>query len=187
MIASSAPCDLYPRILGRAWNELAGAVRSAHMVGGEKRGRFRVRHGESFVARRLARWSRLPRADDDARVVLRVRADGDGERWERHFGADALTTAQWASDGCLVERFDCWELRFALRVIDGALVYEQCGARLCLGPVRVPVPLVCAPRVRAREESEGSDRVHVRVTVTLPCFGLLIAYDGHLAVEESAS
>lgn len=187
MIASSAPCDLYPRILGEAWEELAGAVRSAHLVGGEKRGRFRVTHGKSFVARRLIRWSRLPHDDDNAQVVLRIRADGNHQRWERRFGADAFTTVQWATDGCLVERFDCWELRFALRVKDRALVYEQCGARLCLGSIRVPVPLTCSPRVQAREEADGTDRVHVHVTVTLPCLGLLIAYEGHLGVEDLPS
>lgn len=187
MIASGAPCDFYPQILGDAWWKLPGAVRSAHVVGGEKRGRFRVTHGKGYIARWLIGWSQLPQDDDNVQVVLKLFADGERQRWERRFGADDFTTTQWAANGCLVERFGCWELRFALRVIDGALVYEQCGARVCIGPIRVPVPLVCAPRVRAREEADGSDRVHVHVSVTLPCLGLLIAYDGHLGEEELAS
>lgn len=184
MIASTATCDLYPQILGEAWGELAGSVRSAHMVGGEKRGRFRVTHGKSYLARRLICWSQLPRDDKNAQVVLRIRDDGNAQRWERRFGADAFTTVQWTTSGCLVERFDCWELRFTLRVIDRTLVYEQCGARLCVGPIRMPVPLACAPHVQAREEGDGPNRVNINVTVMLPFFGLLIAYDGYLDVES---
>lgn len=86
--------------------------------------------------------------------------------------------------GCLVERFESWELHFLLRAQDGALVYDQCGARLCLGSMRVSVPLACAPRVRAIEESNGPAGARVHVTVTLPALGLLIAYEGRLDWEE---
>ena len=120
-------------------------------------------------------------------MALRIHADGQRQRWERRFGADAFTTVQWAVGRRLVERIDCWELHFVLRVVDGALVYEQCGARFCLGPIRVPVPLACAPQVRAIEEADGPTRVNVRVTVNLPLLGLLIAYDGYVDVEEVKS
>ena len=176
---------LYPQILGEAaWNELAGSIRSAHRVGDEKHGRFRVTHGRSRLARQSIRWSKLPRATDDAHVVLKIHAEEDRERWERHFDGDSFTTLQSASGGRLVERFDCWELHFALSVLDRALVYEQCGARLCLGPMRLPVPLIFAPRVRASEKGDGPARVTIHVTVTLPLVGLLIAYEGYLDVEE---
>lgn len=47
--------------------------------------------------------------------------------------------------------------------------------------------LACAPQVRAIEEADGPSRVNVRFTVHLPLFGLLIAYDGYLDVEELQS
>ena len=179
--------DLYPGILGESWRELADSVRRAHAVDREQRGRFRVSHGKRCGAPHLIRWSRLPREDSDAPVALRIHADGHRQRWERSFGADAFTTIQWAVGRRLVERIDYWEIHFALRVVDRALVYEQCGARLCLGPIRVPVPLAFAPQVRAIEEADGPTRVNVRVTVNLPLFGLLIEYDGYLDVEEVQS
>ena len=185
--ASNGHGDLYPRILGEAWKDLPGSIRSGHAVGVEKRGRFRVTHGRNYIARQMARWSNLPPQDDSAPVVLQIHAENDSQRWDRRFGTHGFTTLQWADGGRLVERFDGWELHFALRVNGQTLVYEQCAARLCLGSMCFPVPLIFAPRVQATEESAGPNRVHVRVTVTLPLLGLLIAYDGHLEVGELES
>jgi hypothetical protein len=186
MLSATASQDLYPRLLGTAWDELEGTIRAAHRAGDEKRGRFRITHGTSFLARQLARLARLPTNAESAEVVLSIHNDRGRETWERRFDADAFTTVQWVSDGCLVERFGNWELRFALRVSEGALLYEQSGARFCLGPLSLPVPLPCAPRVWAREEASGSGQVHVHVTVTLPCIGPLITYDGLLDVKGFA-
>jgi len=178
----SPPQDLYPRLLGESWAELPDIVRSAHLIGPEKRGHFRVTHGSNPIARTLARWSRLPRQADKADVILSIHLHDDGERWERSFGTEAFTTHQWASTCFLVEKFHNWELHFTLTVSDGALVYQQRGARLCLGPMRLPVPLAFAPRVYAREQASGPDQVHIHVSVSLPCLGPLITYDGHLLV-----
>ncbi|MEA3211806.1 MAG: hypothetical protein QOE70_4863 [Chthoniobacter sp.] len=184
MIASRTTAELYPRILGEAWWSLAEPVRAAHALG-EKRGRFRVSHGTNWLARRLARWSRLPREVGLTETVLNISADGDGQQWHRRFGADTLTTTQWRADsGFLIERFREWELSFALRVEAAALVFEQRAAWLRLGPLCVRVPLRCAPRVQAQAAADGPDRVGILVTVTLPLVGILITYEGHLEVEE---
>lgn len=182
--------DLYPKILGKTWNQLPASIQSAHSVGDEKRGLFRVTHGGNPVTRLLARLSGLPPQADSTPVLLKIirTEENEGERWERRFGGSGgFTTFQWAAGGELVERFDCWELHFALRVVGQTLVYEPCGARLCLGPLRIPAPRTFAPCVEATEESDGPHRVHVRVRVTLPLVGLLIAYDGHLEVGGIAS
>jgi hypothetical protein len=149
-------------------------------------GRFRVKHGTGFFTKRLARLARLPGDSEHADVVLRIQSDQGREKWDRQFGADQFTTMQWSSEGCLVERIGAWELRFKLRVSGGALIYEQCAARLCLGTLSLPVPPAFAPRVSAREEARGTNRVRVQVLVSLPVFGPLITYDGHLHVEELA-
>jgi hypothetical protein len=154
------------------------------LAGREKRGVFRIVHGTGCLARCMIRWSRLPQAACAAATRLRIIAEKDGECWERQFDSQSFTTLQWAEDGgLLVERFGSWELRFALRADGAALVYEQRGARLCLGPLRLPMPPAFAPQVKATESCDGPARVHVAVTVTLPFIGLLIGYDGHLDVE----
>lgn len=184
MISSTIPQGLYPRILGESWYDLAETVRSAHTVGTERRGCFQVTHGGNFIARMLIRLSRLPQNSDSTEVTLNIHPHRDGEQWKRRFGTDEFTTIQRASSGYLVESFGNWDLRFSLRVSDAALVYDQSAARLRLGPLRLPVPLACAPCVRARETANGPGQVRVHVTVTLPCLGPLISYDGHLGVND---
>ena len=174
--------DLYPRLLGAAWWSLAESVRQAHAVGKDRRGCFRVAHGTSWLARRLAGWSGLPRGAGAAQVRLRITAEGSRQRWERHFDDETFTTSQWADGGGLVERFGAWELCFELRVENATLRYVQRGARLCLGAFRLRVPLAWAPLVSAQETGDGPERVLVTVAVTLPVVGSLIAYDGHLDV-----
>jgi hypothetical protein len=116
-------------------------------------------------------------------VGLRIASEGSGQRWERRFDDETLTTTQWAdSGGGLVERFGAWELCFDLRAEEKALRYVQRGARLCLGAFRLPVPLAWGPLVSAKETGDGPQRVFVTVTVTLPVVGSLITYDGYLDV-----
>jgi len=181
---SASPGELYARLLGDAWRELAEPVRALHSAGGELRGRFVVMHGKGRIARRLAKWSGLPGATKSAETRLKIVADGDRQRWERHFDGERLVTTQWAGDdGCLVERIRSWELKFRLRVEDGALHYEQQRARLCLGPLRIWLPWI--PVVSATERADGPSRVRVSVNVRLPLIGRLVAYDGWLDVEAS--
>ena len=181
---SASPGELYARLLGDAWRELAEPVRALHSAGREIRGRFVVMHGKGRFARRLAKWSRLPAATKCAETRLKVVADGDRQRWERHFDAVSFVTTQWAgADGCLMERIRSWELSFRLRADDGALHYEQRRARFCLGPLRVWLPWT--PVVHASERLDGPSRVRVSVSVRLPLIGRLIAYDGWLDVEAS--
>jgi len=119
-------------------------------------------------------------------VRLRIASEGSGQRWERHFDDETFTTKQWADGGRLVERFGTWELCFDLRVEAEALRYVQRGARLCLGKFRLRVPPAWAPLVSAKETGDGTERVLVTVTVTLPVVGSLIAYDGYLDVGGPA-
>jgi hypothetical protein len=180
---SASPCKLYAHSLGDAWRELAPPVRSLHSAEGETRGRFVVMHGRRWIARRLAKASRLPRATKCAETRLRIVTEGESQRWERQFDGEQLVTTQWAGDdGCLMERIRAWELTFRLRVEDGALHYEQQRARLCVGPLRVWLPWT--PVVSAAERPDGPTRVRVSVNVRLPFIGRLIAYDGWLDVEE---
>ena len=178
---------LYSALLGASWATLAAPVRWAHSVGEEKTGRFRIVHGSRWLTRLALLGSRLPKAALAAETNLTIIADESGEKWDRKFNGEEFTTLQWNSGGSLTERFGPWELRFALRVGGGALFYEQCGARYCLGRWRMPMPRVFAPFVEAKEWADGPEQVRVMVKVTLPIVGLLIAYDGTLDMKSHSS
>jgi hypothetical protein len=185
--ADEQASELYLRLLGASWTNLAAVVRWAHTTGGKKRGRFCVTHGDGWLARRLVCRARLPQVASDAETSLKIIADEVGETWERSFNGEKFTTLQWETSGTLAERFGSWELRFVLRVKEGALLYEQCGASFCVGRLRLPLPRACAPFVEAREWADNAGRARVVVKVTFPVIGLLIAYDGHLFMEAKSS
>lgn len=181
--------DLYPRWLGPAWHDLAESVRRMHRDGADVRGvgRFVVRHGSARLARCLLWLTRMPPEGDDVAVTLVITREGQGERWERSFGSWPLASTQrtWGA-GRLAERFGLLELRFQLEVADGALVYQQVGAALCLGSVRVPLPRWVAPRVAAREApGKLPNHTQVSVQVSSPLCGLLISYEGTLLGAET--
>ena len=147
---------LYSRLLGDDWKLLAENIRLAHSAVSARRGHFRIAHGTSWFARRMAQWSRLPAAVEDVETRLEIIAEGQTERWLRRFGSNDFTTRQWeGKSGLLIERFGKWELAFKLRVADGKLFYDQRGAKLILCGVRIGVPRMCAPLVVASEMSDG--------------------------------
>jgi hypothetical protein len=134
----------------------------------------------------LARLLGLPAEGRSVPVRLHVQVAGEGERWERTFGSRVLATAQYPGPaGLLAERFGAVELRFRLEARRGVLAYRSTGAALRLGPARVPLPRWLAPRVRARERATA-DGVSVRVGVSSPFTGPLVAYAGRLGPREDA-
>jgi hypothetical protein len=176
--------ELYRQVLGKDWLTLAENIRLAHSVGKEMNGVFRIAYGTGWMAKQLASRSHLPQPTNAADTHLTIFLDNSGERWERRFDGVAFTTRQWKGKReQLVERFGEWELHFNLRAEDGNLFYDQSGARLCLGALRIPMPRACAPSVFAKEMSDGAARVRVSVRVTLPLVGLLISYEGYLNMK----
>jgi hypothetical protein len=178
----SQESDLYPRLMDSRWLELAEPVRRAHATGSgiSMLGSFNVRRGRGVVARCLAWWLRLPAAQDAAPVKLSVLPRRGGEQWQRTFDGAGLATRQWhAGDGLLRERLGLLEVRFELVPRSGELVYRQVGARLNLGLFHLPLPPRCAPSISARE-APSEKGVHIWVTVSDPCAGLLLSYEGHV-------
>lgn len=178
---------LYARVLGPSWADLADAVRrlhdAAHSVRGE--GTFRIRHGRGRLCRLLARTLGLPLSSDGTRTRLTVVPTEDGERWERSFDGRPFVSTQWkVAPGLLGERVGALELQFRLRVLDGALVYEQVAAALHAGPCRLSLPARLAPRVAAQETPAGPTRTQVHVTVSAPFFGLMLSYEGLVEIGE---
>ena len=181
----SAP--LYERILGNGWSQLAQPLRFMHATSSPVRacGRFRIDYGPHPVARLLARILRLPDPSAAAETRLMVTARADGEDWERTFSGRRFATRQCRCHDELAERFGILEFRFHLRVSNGSLLYVQRRAAFLCWLVCLPIPTACAPRVEAREDPAGPNRIHVQVRVVLPGIGPLIAYAGIIEVEEN--
>jgi hypothetical protein len=107
-----------------------------------------------------------------------------GLRRRRFAGHDLVTLQYEEAAGVLAERWGPVECRFRLAARDGALVYRQLDARLCLGPLRLRLPGPLAPRVTGAARGLDAERVHVDVAIDVPLFGALIAYRGELRVTS---
>ena len=103
-----APLSLFHRLLQDNWNQLTKPLQHFHgsIVPAEGYGVFRVRNGEKFYGRLLARILRLPLAGNAIPVRLRVTPHAGGERWERIFGDHSVITEDREYPGLLLaERF----------------------------------------------------------------------------------
>jgi hypothetical protein len=110
-----------------------------------------------------------------------------GETWRRTFaGRPFLSRQRKHRQGLLLERTGILEILLRLAVVAGALQYTTRRATLRLGIIHIPLPRWLGPRVSAWERPMAEEnRVHVSVEARLPWLGLLIAYDGAVAVIES--
>jgi hypothetical protein len=130
--------------------------------------------------------SGLPDRGTDVPTRLEVRPDAVGLTWIRHFGAQPLVTRQRAlGRGAVAERLGVIECSFEPRVTADGIEYRQRDARLCLGPLRVPLPSLARPRIEAR--AWARDQVmEVDVVLHLPFVGWLLRYRGFVRPEETA-
>jgi hypothetical protein len=180
-----ASLGLYARLLGSSWWQFAEPVRLAHAAQSTLRGRFRITHGRGHVARVLAALLRLPRPSRAAETRLVIAACGNRQQWRRTFDDRHLDTWQYQTgDGELGERIGVLEFRFRLNASNGSLVFRQVEAAFVLGSVRLRLPAAWAPRIEAREDPAGADRIVVSVRVVLPGMGLLLTYDGTSNLED---
>jgi hypothetical protein len=176
---------LYPRALGDAWEQLPAPVRACHdacpRLSAE--GPFVVERSRSWLARVALFAGGMPAAGEDIPLRLEVYAERDSQRWERRFGAFVMTTIQrLLPDGRMSEQRGPLELLFWVTADGGAIHYRPAGLRLCLGPLRIPLPSWLGPRVEARAWREpGDHRMSVRVVMALPLLGEVISYGGPLA------
>jgi small multidrug resistance pump len=178
---SGHDASLYRRVLGPAFDELAPHIRRFHDAAQrvEVRGAFRVTRGTSPIGNWLTDRSGFPGASESLDVSLVVDPIAGGETWRRTFGDSVVESRQYQAGGCLVERFGPLVIHLQPRVIAGALEVTDIRSTL-LG---IPLPPFLTPRVHAygidREDGNG---IEVTVRVGSSPFGLLVAYDGRVAV-----
>ena len=178
---------LYVRLMGDSAAELAAPVLRLHGTQDvtQAHGRLRIEHGRHFVARLVATLLRLPKPSATTATQLVVITRADGERWVRSFNGRRLETRQYESAGDLAERVGILEFRFRLSASGGSLAYIQREVALMCGWFRCPIPAAWAPRVAAREDPAGNQRIHVDVRVVLPAVGPLIAYAGFIDIDDT--
>lgn len=184
LMPAQAP-SLYASVLGPGWDGLPAIVRRLHQEG-SFRGRFAIRRGKGPLSAVLGWLCRFPAASEDVATQLVVRPEGALQHWERSFGGHALATVQRAWEGGrLGERFGPVECVFQLRTVQGGLAYEQVGAWLCLGPLRLRLPRVLAPRIEGLA-TEAPQGMAVQVRIGTAFTDWLLVYEGLVRPEEPA-
>jgi hypothetical protein len=176
----TAVIPLYRQAMGRAFERLSPELQAFHSAGGRNRffGRCAVTGPENFFGRLIARVCGLPEASYDGDFSFELESTVSSEKWRRKFrGRDMLSTMR-VVDGVLVEQLGPLELRFGLQVDEGRLVMHL-GSIIWKG---IQIPRFLHPSVVA-EETGASERLHFNVAATLPLFGHLVAYKGHLAIS----
>jgi hypothetical protein len=177
--------SLYEEVLGPRWSGLPSTVRRLHEPG-RASGPFTIRRGSGPLSALMGWLCRFPAAGEQVPTRLVVRQEGALQHWERSFGRHSLTTVQRAREGGLIgEQLGPVECVFQVRPVEGGIAYEQVGAWLCVGPLRLPMPRVLAPRIEATA-IEAPEGMRVRVTIGSALAGWLLTYEGRVRPEEEA-
>lgn len=171
------PPSLYQRIMGDRFAVLPDALRDIHTVhaDGGAAGEGRVVRGANPVARLVAWVMRFPPAGTYALHVAFAERNGI-ETWTRDFGGHRFSSRLYQWRGLLAERFGPMAFGFALASTPEGLAMVM-RRWTCFG---IPMPLLLAPRIAAREWQEGA---HFRfdVRIALPLIGEVIHYTGALS------
>jgi hypothetical protein len=145
------------------------------------RGMARVDRGAGLVARIIARIIGFPPSSLAVPLEVEIRRDESGETWTRRFGDTSFASRMTRREGRVVEHFG--PLAFAFDLQPVANGHAMRLARWWCGQLRLPLPF--APRIAAAETDQDG-RFTFNVRITLPLFGLLIAYHGSLVVAAKA-
>ena len=180
--------SLYRQLLGSAFGDLPKRLQELH---GSRQARVwtgvaEVRRGRGPLARMIAAILGFPTAAAQTPVTVAFAPEKDGERWTRKFAGWTFTSTQSRGSArdeyLLVERFGAISVALAL-VLD--------GGRLYLIPRRwrlsgIPMPRFLLPTC-ASFEAEEDNLFYFDVDISAPLIGLILAYRGALAPEQSAS
>jgi hypothetical protein len=173
---SAPPAQLFPQLLGAAFDTLAPCVQAVHRRGGVQRlhGEVAVERGSGGLARLCAWATRLPPAGCGP-IEVEIVATPYEERWTRRVAGHAMPSRLWAHQGLLCERLGLVTFGFRLHAEDGAVVWRVARVRV-LG---LPLPARWFAGVVARESQRGG-AYRFDVAAALPVAGLLVRYRGTL-------
>jgi len=181
-VQDAAYVPLYRRVMGARFDVLPSAVRAMHQVHGDggAMGEATVERGKNPLAWSIAALMRFPSAGRHHLHVGFTEAEGV-ETWTRTFGHRSFTSHLSAAGGRLVERFGPLRFTFDLPSDGGGLAMEMTSWSF----LRMRLPLVLAPRSRAREWQDGT-RFAFDVPIALPLIGTIVHYRGWLKPVNSA-
>lgn len=168
----------FRRLLGPVLDTLPAVLRTAHDGQGALTlgGTAQVWRSSHPVAQLLCELMRLPRAGRDIPVTVTFERHGKLERSRRHFGRRSYASRHRAERGLLIESMGLATNIFRVSAVDGELHFDLIGFRF-LG---LAFPDRLRPHCHAVERAvEGV--FSFDIPVSLPWFGPVIRYSGHLA------
>jgi hypothetical protein len=173
--------SVYRRLLGPALDALPPALRRFHDVETEWTGqaRFKVTRGKGWLRNLLAWCGGFPPAGDDVPLRLRIVAEGQSERWIRHFGKHRMESVQWAWRGLMLESFGAMILGFRVTVEPPALKLHPARTWLLGG---LPWPTALAPHGTGIEVGQD-DGFAIVARAEAPLLGMVAQYEG-LVIED---
>jgi hypothetical protein len=180
---------LYQRVLGDVWNTLPAPIQAMHRPTGDRwaaEGMAIVVRGAGLLSRLAGALIGLPQAGQNVPVKVVFELNRSGERWRRTFAGRSFESFQWPGTGrkskLLMERFGA--LTFGLELVfDGEKLHLIVRNWRLLG---IPFPPALAPTGRTYEFVEHG-RFCFHVEIIHPLTGLIVRYQGWLAVTDQAS
>ncbi|GHA50855.1 hypothetical protein GCM10008927_15140 [Amylibacter ulvae] len=182
-ITSDTP--IYRQILGAAFDTLPKQVQDLHNVTRPRRwsGNATGEHGNSRVARIIARMFGFATTDGEIPVSVTFTPSKNSELWERDFDGQKFCSTQSIGTGrdahLLTERFGVIRVSMALVIRDDRL-YLQPRRWSFLG---IPMPKFLLPSGDSFE-STLDGKFHFNVRIAAPFVGLIAAYRGTLTPDK---
>lgn len=185
-LATAAP--LYARVLGGRAGTLHPQVAAVHCQTDkvEAQGWMRVERGTGWWCRVVAAVAGLPRRGARLRTWVEITPRRGEEHWIRWFGDAAPFRSRQSAGppGELVERFGPMALVFRLDTDGDVLHFRQIACEVRFGRFCLPVPAPFAPRVAAAVGPAPDSGVAVAVRVDSCWTGVLLAYEGTVALAQ---
>lgn len=177
VVPSGTNC-MYARKLGQPFRSLPWAVRHVHAETAWRVliGRVTVRRGRGLFGRMVGWVFDFPPALEGAPCRVEFMQTRHGERWWRRFGGYPMVSVLSVEEGRLYETFGRLKCELDCERHGLALVI-RCKRAWFLN---VPLPMWFVPEVLASEK-ERDGKFLFRVSIRIPAFGLIAAYNGTLA------
>jgi hypothetical protein len=177
---------LFHHILGEAWDILPLPIKQLHSITSISMysGRCTVTQGSNPIARAVTALVGFPRSGADLPIVVKLLAEGTGERWVRTVGDRTFSSTQrlakGRSEGLLRERF-------GILAVDMALVFRGSNLTYVIrrwSLLGMPMPLWLGPKTTASESTDAEGRFCFDIKLWHPFIGLLVHYAGWLCCYD---
>jgi len=174
-----AETSLLPRLLGKDYDKLPGALRAVHDSDGNLllAGRADIDRRPGLLAWMICALMGLPEQGRDVVVTVEFVRQGISEIWKRRFGDRrySSTMSPGAAKGELVECFGPFTLVFALQADATRLALNLQTCSL----FGIPLPTFLRPCCQAEEREENA-RFVFDIPLDLPFLGQILRYRGWL-------